>query len=69
MDAPLDLEVMGRSSMNKYQAVIIAAREARRINDLASNEETEQPEKPIITALKRLADEKLKGDTTKEEEV
>jgi len=58
-----------RLSMNKFEAVIIAAREARRIKDLASKEEMEQLEKPTIRALKRLADDKLKRESREEKKV
>jgi DNA-directed RNA polymerase subunit K/omega len=46
--------------MNKFEAVVIASQEARRINELAGKDEKESLVKPAVVALKRLADEKLK---------
>jgi DNA-directed RNA polymerase omega subunit len=45
--------------MNRYEAVIVASKEARRINDAMTKEQKEVSEKPIVSALRRLADDKL----------
>lgn len=60
------LDRIGRLSMNKYEAVLIASKEARRINELTDKEEKELLEKPTIRALQRLSDEKLKAETPEE---
>lgn len=52
--------------MNKFEAVVIASQEARRINELAGKEEKESPRKPTVVALKRLADEKLRVEVHEE---
>ena len=52
--------------MNRYIAVLVASKEARRINELLSKEEEEPPEKPIVRALQRLHDEKLQAETPEE---
>jgi DNA-directed RNA polymerase subunit K/omega len=52
--------------MNRYIAVLVASKEARRINELLSKEEKELTEKPTVRALKRLSDEKLKAETPEE---
>ena len=52
--------------MNKYIAVLLASKEARRINDLLGREEEEPQEKPIVRALQRLSDEKLKAEASEE---
>ena len=46
--------------MNRFEVVVIASQEARRINELLGKEEKESVVKPAAMALKRLADEKLK---------
>ena len=53
--------------MNKYEAVLAASLEAKRINDVTSKEELEAMDKPAVIALKRLADERLKIQTEDEE--
>jgi DNA-directed RNA polymerase subunit K/omega len=52
--------------MNKYIAVLLASKEARRINDLLYKEEDEPQQKPVVKALQRLSDEKLKAEETEE---
>ncbi len=52
--------------MNKFEAVVIASQEARRINELTGKEEKESPQKPTVVALKRLADEKLRVEVHEE---
>jgi len=54
--------------MNKYEAVVIASQEARRINELTGKVEKESVIKPAVIALKRLADERLKIKVEKEKE-
>lgn len=53
-------------TMNKFEAVVIASQEAKRINELAGKEEKESPRKPTVVALKRLADEKLRVEVHEE---
>ena len=57
-----------RVTMNKYEAVVIASQEARRINELTGKVEKESVIKPAVIALKRLADERLKIKVEKEKE-
>jgi len=57
---------VGRFAMNRYIAVLVASKEARRINELLSKEEKEPAEKPTVRALQRLHDEKLKAETPEE---
>lgn len=54
--------------MNKYEAVVVASKEARRINQLATKEGKESSIKPAVIALRRLAGEKLKIKIEKEKE-
>jgi DNA-directed RNA polymerase subunit K/omega len=52
--------------MNRYISVLVASKEARRINELLMEEKNEGQEKPTVRALKRLRDEKLKAETPEE---
>jgi len=45
---------------NKYEAVIVAAKEARRINIDEADKIAKKGEKPIIKSLKRLIGKKIK---------
>lgn len=47
---------------NKYEAIRVIAREARRINALLIRGEGEIDEKPTMMALKRVLDGKVKYD-------
>jgi DNA-directed RNA polymerase subunit K/omega len=50
---------------NKYEAVRVIAKEARRINSLLiRGAQTEVEEKPTMMALKRVLDNKVKYDFT-----
>ena len=46
--------------MNKYEMVIIASREARRLNDVARSYGRELKRRPTILAWERLHDGKIK---------
>ena len=52
--------------MNRFEIVVIASQEARRINELLGKEEKESVAKPAAMALKRLADDRLKIKLNKE---
>ena len=45
---------------NKYEAIMVAAREARRINIDEAEELVQTGEKPTIRSLKRLVEKKIK---------
>ena len=53
---------------NKYEAVRVIAKEARRINALLIRTGGEVDEKPTIIALQRVLDEKVKFDYADPEE-
>ncbi len=46
--------------MNKYEMVVIASREARRLNDVARSYGRELKRRPTILAWERLHDGKIK---------
>ena len=53
---------------NKYEAVRVIAKEARRINSLLIRSGGEIDEKPTIVAIHRVLDEKVKFDYADPEE-
>ena len=53
---------------NKYEAIRVIAKEARRINSVLMRSGGETDEKPTIMALNRVMDEKVKFDYVDPEE-
>jgi DNA-directed RNA polymerase subunit K/omega len=53
--------------LNRYKSVLVASQEARRITAMRGKDVGELPEKPVVRALKRLADEELKIEISEEE--
>jgi DNA-directed RNA polymerase omega subunit len=56
----MPIEVITKKVLNKYQAVMVAAKEARRINKIPKEERGEDENKRVTTlALRRLAEGKI----------
>jgi DNA-directed RNA polymerase omega subunit len=56
----MPIEVITKKVLNKYQAVMVAAKEARRINKIPKEERGEDGAKRVTTlALRRLAEGKI----------
>lgn len=52
----LDLDVLKKRGINPYQAVIMAAKEARSLNEKIIQGILSEKEKPVISALEKLLD-------------
>ncbi len=60
----LPVEDIWNIEENKYKAIVVAIKEAKRIFQIGA----QSPEKPVITALKRFVDGKIEYEKGKEEE-
>lgn len=61
----IPIEDVWKVADNKYQAIVLASKEARRINR-AAKEGEEMDQKPTLLALKRLVGRKLNYQKEKE---
>ncbi|MBD3393287.1 MAG: hypothetical protein GF418_14275 [Chitinivibrionales bacterium] len=64
----LELEKLEKRGINRYKAVLMAAQEARFINDQIRLDIIKADDKPSTVALKRLFDGRVVEDTGQEEE-
>ncbi|MFQ5511531.1 MAG: DNA-directed RNA polymerase subunit omega [Candidatus Krumholzibacteriia bacterium] len=63
------IEKMTAVVPNKYEAIRVIAKEARRINSLLIHGGAEVEEKPTMMAMKRLLEKKIKFDYIEPEEL
>jgi DNA-directed RNA polymerase subunit K/omega len=56
-----------KTTLDRYKSVLVASQEARRITAMRGKDAGESAEKPVVRALKRLADEELKIEVSEEE--
>jgi len=56
----ISVEDIWKIIKNKYEAIMVAAKEARRINIDEAGKITQTEEKPIVKGLKRLIKKKIK---------